>query len=76
VLDQKKITTWLKYTGLTAELLALIGIAVYAGIQLDEKWSVSPLFIICLPLLVLVVTFYKLIKETNKKKINDRQKDK
>ncbi|MGJ7033548.1 AtpZ/AtpI family protein [Niabella hirudinis] len=59
---------WLKYLGLTAQLLVMIGLAVYAAIWLDKKLGVSPLFLILLPLLVLGVTFYKLYKETIKNK--------
>lgn len=64
---------WLKYIGLGSQLLVMLGLAVYGGIQLDKKLNISPLFIISLPLLVLIVTFYKLIQETNKKK-NDGPK--
>lgn len=64
----QKYAPWLRYMGLTAQLLVLIGFAVFAGIKLDEKFGVTPLLTIALPLLVLSVTFYKLIKETNKTK--------
>jgi len=60
--------SWLRYMGLTAQLLVMIGLAVYAAIWLDNKLNVSPLFIILLPLLVLGITFYNLYKETIKKK--------
>ncbi|MFT4093456.1 MAG: AtpZ/AtpI family protein [Niabella sp.] len=59
---------WLRYLSLTTQLLVLIGIAVYAGIKLDEKLHITPLLTIALPLLVLASTFYKLIKETGRKK--------
>ncbi|SDD21626.1 AtpZ/AtpI family protein [Niabella drilacis] len=59
---------WLKYLGLAAQLLVMIGLAVYAGLWLDKKLGVAPLFIILLPLLVLGATFYQLYKETVKKK--------
>ena len=68
VKDENNYTPWLKYTGLTAQLLVMIGLAVYGGIKLDEKLKISPLLTICFPLLVLGATFYKLIQETNKKK--------
>ncbi|MBZ4188312.1 AtpZ/AtpI family protein [Niabella beijingensis] len=67
-MNQPSQNSWLKYLGLTAQLLVLIGLAVYAAIWLDKKLHVSPLFIIVLPLLVLGVTFYKLYKETIRKK--------
>ncbi|AHF14364.1 AtpZ/AtpI family protein [Niabella soli] len=59
--------SWLKYIGLTAQLLALILFSVYAGLWLDKKLQVSPLFLIVLPLAVLGGAFYNLYKETNKK---------
>ncbi|ANH83837.1 hypothetical protein A8C56_10180 [Niabella ginsenosidivorans] len=63
--------TWLKYLGLTAQLLVLIALAVYAGLWLDRKLHVSPLFLIVLPLVVLGGTFYNLYKETVKKKSDE-----
>jgi len=66
-LDHKNHTTWTRYLGITAQLLVMIGFAVYGGIWLDKKFSLTPLFTVTLPLLVLAVTFYKLIKETGKK---------
>lgn len=59
---------WLRYAGLGAQLLVAIGLSVYGGIKLDAWLAVSPLFTIALPLLVLAVTFYKLIRETSKQK--------
>jgi len=53
--------------GITAQLLVLIGLAVYGGIKLDDRFEIAPLFTVALPLLVLAITFYKLIKETGKK---------
>ncbi len=70
-----KISPWIRYMALSSQLLGLLGLAVYAGIKLDEKWALSPLLIITLPLLVLIGTFYKLIKETHKRKnIHDPKK--
>ncbi len=66
-LQQKKYSPWFRYLGITAQLLVLIGLAVYGGIKLDGLFELSPLFTVALPLLVLAITFYKLIKETGKK---------
>ncbi|WP_460686228.1 AtpZ/AtpI family protein [Niabella aquatica] len=66
-METKKYSPWLRYMGITAQLLVIIGLAVYGGIWLDEKFSLAPLLTVTLPLLVLAVTFYKLIKETGKK---------
>ncbi|MCF3111584.1 AtpZ/AtpI family protein [Niabella sp. CC-SYL272] len=67
-MNHKDPNPWLKYLGLTAQLLVLLGVAVYAAIWLDKKLGVSPLFLILLPLLVLGTTFYQLYKETIRKK--------
>jgi len=69
----KNYNSWLKYSSLALQLLVMIGAAVYGGIKLDEKLRISPLLTIVLPLLVLGVTFYKLIKETTKLKNDDKQ---
>lgn len=74
VLENNNYTPWLKYLGLTAQLLILIALSVYAGIKLDDRLNISPLLTVVLPLLVLAATFYKLIKETSKKK-NDNGAD-
>lgn len=59
---------WLRYSSYALQLLVMIGLAVWGGIKLDEKLKIAPLLTIVLPLLVLSVTFYKLIKDTTKKK--------
>jgi len=73
-LQQKKYSPWFRYLGITAQLLVLIGLAVYGGIQLDRRFDIAPLFTVALPLLVLAITFYKLIKETGKKDNNNGRK--
>lgn len=74
-MSESKYAPWVKYISLTTQLLVLIGLSVWIGIKLDEKLHISPLFTIALPLLVLVATFYKLIKETgNRSKHNGNKK--
>ena len=62
-----------RYAGLGAQLLAAIGIAVFAGLKADKWLHTSPLFAVVLPLLVLIGIFYKLVRETDKQK-NDEPK--
>jgi hypothetical protein len=58
-----------RYAGLTAQLFAALGIAVYIGLKADEWLFVSSSVLVwALPLLVIAFTIYKLIKETQKKK--------
>jgi F0F1-type ATP synthase assembly protein I len=63
----------LRYAGLGTQLLVAIGLAVFAGLKADKWLRTSPLFTAALPLLVLVVIFYKLVRETGKPK-NDESK--
>ena len=62
-----------RYAGLGAELLAAIGISVFAGLKADKWLHTSPLFAVALPLLVLIGIFYKLMRETDKQN-NDEPK--
>jgi F0F1-type ATP synthase assembly protein I len=57
-----------RYAGLGTQLLVSIGLAVFAGIRADGWLHSSPLFSCALPLLVLVLIFYKLMRETGNKK--------
>ncbi|WP_346238045.1 AtpZ/AtpI family protein [Niabella insulamsoli] len=66
-MDPKNYSPWLRYLGVSAQLLVLIALSVFAGIKLDAKFSISPLLTVALPLLILAAAFYKLIKETGKK---------
>lgn len=65
---------WLRYSSFALQLLVMIGASVWGGIWLDEKFNISPLLTITLPLLVLGGTFYKLIKDTTKKNKTDGEK--
>ena len=63
----------LRYAGLGTKLLVAIGLAVFGGLRVDKWLHSSPLFTVALPLLILIVIFYKLVKETGKSK-NDESK--
>ena len=58
----------LQYLGFAMQLIVALGIAVYAGLWAD-KWIKAgfPLFVWVLPLLIIVVLMYKVIKDTSKK---------
>jgi len=54
----------MRYAGLSSELAASIGLAVFIGVKADKWLKVSfPILSWCLPLLVIVVLIIKLIKE-------------
>jgi type IV secretory pathway TrbD component len=59
----------LRYAGLGTQILVSIGLAVFVGLKADQWVKVSfPLLVWLLPLAVVSLTIYKLIKETGKKK--------
>jgi hypothetical protein len=58
----------LKYAGLTMQILAGLAIALFAGMKADKWLSFkTPLLVWILPLLVIVVMIYQVIKDTSKK---------
>ena len=63
----------MRYAGLGAQILVSLGLAVFAGYHAD-KWLKLPfpLLVWVLPLLVVSMMIYKLIKETSNK--NDPKK--
>ncbi len=67
----KNSSPLLRYAGLGAQIFATLGIAVFIGFKVDSWLRISiPLLVWLLPLLVLVVMIYQLIKDTGKKKSN------
>lgn len=59
----------LRYAGLGAQILVSIGLAVFIGLKADQWLNSSfPLLVWLLPLVVLSMMIYRLIKETSKKK--------
>ncbi|MEZ5015558.1 MAG: AtpZ/AtpI family protein [Flavipsychrobacter sp.] len=59
----------LKYMGLGMQLLVTIAIGVWGGLQLDKLTPFDfPLFLVLLPLLALVLSFWSLMRTLNNKK--------
>ena len=58
----------MRYASLGTQLLAAIGLAVFVGLRMDRWLNTLPLFSCILPLLVLALLFYKLFRETARKK--------
>ncbi len=58
-----------KYAGFATQLTVALVIAVYSGLKLDAllKFS-SPILVWVLPLLIIIVLIYKVIKDTAPKK--------
>ncbi len=59
---------FLKFASLGTQLLAALAIAIFAGLKLDKWLKTLPLFSIALPLLTLTGIFYKIMRETSKRK--------
>lgn len=59
----------LRYAGLGTQLFVGLGLAVFGGIKADG-WLKTPfpLLVWILPLLIIVILIYKLIKETSNQK--------
>ncbi|SHL95269.1 AtpZ/AtpI family protein [Chitinophaga sp. CF418] len=57
----------LKYTGLAFQMMATLGVAVFAGYKIDQRtgWS-FPFFLIILSLLALVLILRQIIKDTSR----------
>ena len=58
----------MRYAGLGAQILVSLGLAVFAGYHADRWLKIAfPLLVWVLPLLVVSMMIYKLIKETSNK---------
>ncbi len=66
--QQQNNNLLMQYAGMGAQMLVSLGIAAFAGFELD-KWIklTFPVFIWLLPLTVLIVIILKAIKDTSKK---------
>ena len=58
----------LQYAGFATQLVVSLGIGVFIGYWIDKKVNITvPIFIWLLPLLILIVLFWKVIKDTSRK---------
>ena len=57
----------MRYAGMATQWMVMLGIAVWAGLEIDERtgWR-FPLFTVLLPLIAIFVSLWKLIKSFNK----------
>ena len=57
-----------RYAGLATQFLVSIGLAVFLGLKADKWLRIkTPIFIWVLPLLVIGVMIWQIIKDTSKK---------
>jgi F0F1-type ATP synthase assembly protein I len=71
--QNKSTNDLLRYAGLGAQLFASLGISVFVGYKVDQWMNTSiPLAVWIIPLLVLCGMIYRLVKDTSKKKTNEK----
>lgn len=68
-LDNRRF--FMRYASLGTQLMAAIGLSVFAGLKADKWLHTTPLLACVLPLLVLSAIFYKLFRETSRKNPNE-----
>ncbi len=67
--SNKSYRETMKYVGLGTQMLVLLTIAVWGGIELDKKTGFSfPLFVVLFPVIALFYALYSLIRSLNNKK--------
>jgi uncharacterized membrane protein YedE/YeeE len=67
--DNKNNNFLLRYAGLGFQFLLAIGIAVFAGMKIDQWLSLKmPLAVWVLPLLIIFGVIFRIIKDTSQKK--------
>lgn len=63
----------MRYAGLGMQLFVSLGLAVFAGYKADKWLAVRfPIFVWVLPLIVLFLLIYKLIRETSKRSNDEK----
>jgi len=70
-LQNKRVPNWMNYLGLGMQLLVLLALGLWGGMELDKRFNMSPFLTLTLPLLVLIMTLYRVIRETSKRKNKD-----
>jgi hypothetical protein len=65
--EKNRAAAVLRYAGLATQWLAMLGIAVWAGLKLDERLGFKALLIIILPVAALVFSLWQLIRSLNKR---------
>ena len=65
----------LRYASMGTQIFVALGLAVFVGVKVDKWLKISaPLLVLILPVIVLVGTIYKIVKETSKQKDRDAKK--
>ena len=63
------LSDYVRYTGMGFQMLAVIGLFTWAGIKLDEKWSLEkPLFTAIMAMIGVIIGIYSALKDFIQKK--------
>ena len=64
----------MKYAGLGMQIFVSLGLAVFAGYKVDKWINMRfPVFVWVLPLIVLFLMIFKLIRETSKRSGDEKE---
>jgi len=64
----------MKYAGLGMQIFVSLGLAVFAGYKIDKWINMRfPVFVWVLPLIVLFLMIFKLIRETSKRSGDEKK---
>ena len=64
----------MKYAGLGMQIFVSLGLAVFAGYKMDKWINMRfPVFVWVLPLIVLFLMIFKLIRETSKRSGDEKK---
>ena len=56
-----------KYAGMATQFLVTLGVTIFMGIKADQYLKLQfPIFTIVLPAAILMVTFWKIYKDTSR----------
>lgn len=61
--DKKNSSSALKYTGLAFQMLAIIALGVFAGVNLDQYFKTPDIFTVVLSLLSVTAGIYIVIRD-------------
>ena len=65
----------LRYAGMGGQIFAVLAASVFIGLKLDQWLKISPsLLVIILPVVSLIGIFYKIFKDTSKRKDDNEKK--
>ncbi|WP_118952281.1 AtpZ/AtpI family protein [Taibaiella helva] len=66
--EESKYGNAMKYAAVGTQMMVLLGLGVWGGLNLDKQVHSSPLFLIVLPVLALFISLYQLYRQLMKPK--------